>query len=264
MLFDAQPENHLATGSQEHSIAQATGFFWKRKNRTYLITNWHVLCGREPETGQPKNGDGLLPDRVRFPMWKRANIAHLGFFDASLKNFDGSNCWLEHPKLGCKIDIAALRIPNLGVLRDFLFEPYIVHSINNLYNQINMAVGVGSDVFVLGFPYGMRNTGVYPIWKRGSVATEFDYPVKELPCFLVDTATREGMSGSPVIQRAQGMYLSVSGCIMVGEGKTTRFLGVYSGRYIGQTVQEAQLGIVWKPELIEEILQGQQIGSSEL
>jgi hypothetical protein len=44
-------------------------------------------------------------------------------------------------------------------------------------------------------------------------------------------------------------------------GYAERFIGIYSGR-IGSDVFQAQLGIVWKPSVIDEIMEGKIIGKS--
>jgi hypothetical protein len=59
-------------------------------------------------------------------------------------------------------------------------------------------------VFILGFPKGISQ-GAFPIWKRGSIATEPLYGVTTIwaksgaPVILVDALTNDGMSGSPVL-----------------------------------------------------------------
>lgn len=58
------------------------------------------------------------------------------------------------------------------------------------------------------------------------------------------------MSGSPVILRRNGIWQEPD----AGIGTRQCFLGIYSGRLIGDTEFEAQLGIVWKKHLIEEII----------
>ena len=45
-------------------------------------------------------------------------------------------------------------------------------------------------------------------------------------------------------------------------GRIRGFLGVYSGR-IGNDELQAQLGIVWKKKVIEEIITGQTRGNTE-
>lgn len=66
-----------------------------------------------------------------------------------------------------------------------------------------MLLRVATDVFVLGYPKGISGGGEFPIWKRASIATEPDIQLGTLPKMLVDTATREGMLGAPVIAVAR-------------------------------------------------------------
>ncbi|OYV31971.1 MAG: hypothetical protein B7Z81_13455 [Acidocella sp. 20-61-6] len=123
-----------------------------------------------------------------------------------------------------------------------------------------MSILIGSDIFILGFPLGFAITGLLPVWKRGSVATEIDFDVNGLPSFIIDTATREGMSGSPVIARQFGGYTDTNHNVIMGSGPANKFLGVYSGRYVGG-IDEAHLGIVWKAAVIDEIIDAPALGS---
>ncbi len=108
------------------------------------------------------------------------------------------------------------------------------------------------DVFVLGFPIRFF-TDILPIWKRATLSTEYDFPVDGLQKFLIDTATQKGMSGSPVILRQRGGYANTKGDMVMGITAATKFLGVYSGRYTDD-LAAVQLGVVWRKELIDEII----------
>jgi hypothetical protein len=93
----------------------------------------------------------------------------------------------------------------------------------------------------------------------------------DLPKLLIDTATRRGMSGSPVVARRSGIIhprgenlgaTGISPNTIIGQADT--FLGVYSGR-LGNDEMGIQVGIVWKASVIEEIISGNlrgRIGSS--
>jgi hypothetical protein len=97
-----------------------------------------------------------------------------------------------------------------------------------------------------------------PIWKRATIASEPLVDPEGLPKVFVDTATRKGMSGSVAITQTLqvGPYPkkdgSNSNTLMA---ITKEILGVYSGR-IGASTIEAQLGIVWKKHVIDEIIGG--------
>ena len=86
-------------------------------------------------------------------------------------------------------------------------------------------------VFVLGFPVGLHD-GVFPIWKRASIASEPRIDEGDLPKILIHTATREGMSGAPVFVIQRGVH-RVRGdpARIIGHGQC--FLGVYSNRRYG-------------------------------
>ena len=82
--------------------------------------------------------------------------------------------------------------------------------------------------------------------------------------FLIDTATREGMSGAPVIARSFGIYQCKDGSSVHHGQLANRFLGVYSGRYIGENESEIQIGRVWNSSLLEEVAAGNTKGSYDL
>ena len=74
-----------------------------------------------------------------------------------------------------------------------------LNAILNAIPQFDAVYSVGSEVFVLGFPRGLRTQSNFPIWKRGTIATEPAIPRDDgAPLILIDAATRKGMSGSPV------------------------------------------------------------------
>lgn len=41
-----------------------TAFFYLYEGETYLITNWHNVSGREPDTLKCKHRDAAIPDRL--------------------------------------------------------------------------------------------------------------------------------------------------------------------------------------------------------
>jgi hypothetical protein len=110
---------------------------------------------------------------------------------------------------------------------------------------------VAMPVSIIGFPLGLTGPGVFPIWKTGHIASDPDLDYGGTPSFLIDATTRGGMSGSPVVLRLTGGFeMRKGGFILAGSGISTLFLGVYSGRLNDQS----EIGKVWKPQLVSEIL----------
>jgi hypothetical protein len=120
---------------------------------------------------------------------------------------------------------------------------------------------VADDAFVVGYPFADLTYASLPIWKRASLASEPDIDVDQLPKMLIDTATRPGLSGSPVIMQRVGIH-GVTGGVITDDtiiGRIRKFVGIYSGR-IGDGEFKAQLGIVWKARVISEIVGAKRFG----
>jgi hypothetical protein len=151
------------------------------------------------------------------------------------------------------VDIVALPLED--------FPDVEMYAINTLAAELDLAVQIGLEVFILGFPFGIGPGGL-PIWKRGSIASEPELaPTIQLHVF-VDTASRPGMSGSPVVRRSWNTHLLANGSVAVGLSIATKFVGVYSGRTATKDVLEAQLGFTWPAFFVPEIVSGAKVDPS--
>lgn len=108
-------------------------------------------------------------------------------------------------------------------------------------------------ISIIGYPAGIRTGTGFPIWKTGHIASDPDLNYDNKPVFLIDATTRGGMSGSPVVLRMSGGFMNRSGARVISAGTSTKFLGIYSGR-ITQMDNSTEIGFVWKPSVIVDIL----------
>jgi hypothetical protein len=130
------------------------------------------------------------------------------------------------------------------------------HVSHKLRRKADLAVKIGMDVFVLGYPFGADPPG-FPVWKRGSIASEPHLTRPGPGYMLVDTASRPGMSGAPVIRRSRSQHFMEDGTNRpLASNSLTRFIVVYSGRLHTKDPSDAQIGMVWPAEDIEEIIGG--------
>jgi hypothetical protein len=148
-------------------LSTATGFFWRLAGRVLLVTNWHVLSGREPRTGQPKSKDGVIPNRIEFPFRTRENLNIQCSVDCPLHDAQGDNLWMQSARYGQSVDIAFLDITDLiakeSEKKSFNLMP---SCINDIVGGLDIKLHLGSDVFITGFPLGLMKTDIFPIWKR--------------------------------------------------------------------------------------------------
>jgi hypothetical protein len=226
-------------------LGNATAFVWRHNGQDFLITNWHVVTGRNNETGANLHPRGGRPNKLRLHF----NLAPMVFgkSEASQELFaDGNPVWLVHPVHGRSVDVVAIPLP---------IQPEDVHfrPINEMSSE-RLQVSIGMDVFILGYPFGFQLPG-YPVWKRGSIASEPELAPLTRRYMLVDSASRPGMSGAPVIRRSWGNRMLENTAVMMGTGSATRFIGVYSGRLHTNDPNDPQLARVWPQALLQEIVQ---------
>lgn len=223
------------------SLGTATGFIIEWHKKYYLITNYHVVSGRHPDTNEIRDPGGNVPDKLL--IWHHSNVTGTWLIKSEGLYKNGNKIWYEHPN-GHNIDIIAL--PISYTKSDILIYPFDLELAN-----ADMIPEVAMPVSIIGFPMGMSASGKFPIWKTGHIASEPLINLDSKPAFLIDATTRGGMSGSPVVLRLYGGYKTKSGSsMMVTSGVRTLFLGVYSGQW-----PHPEIGKVWKPIVINEILE---------
>ena len=224
------------------TLGVGTGFTVQQGGQTFLITNWHAVTGRHASTAQPLSSSGVAdPDRLMIwhhvagvlGAWK---VRDESLFEAGT----GRPRWREHPR-GREVDVVAL--PLVSLAADTHFYP-----IDLALAKEDVLVAPGEPVSIIGFPFGMSSGGKFPIWKTGHVASDLDLDYDGKPVFLVDATAKPGMSGSPVVARRVGQIRRSRGVDLGGDA--SRFLGVYSGRIHDL----ADVGMVWKPSVLGDIL----------
>lgn len=243
-------------------LAGGTAFFYEKDGHKFLLTNCHNVTGREPVTRKIISKSAATPDKlvIKIPGISEEGILRFCELEMDLYRDDERRVplWWVHPVHAEKVDLAVIPLA-MNLLAELSGEIRIVAANEPLVNNLDVPLRVGQDVFTIGFPR-MMDAGGLPIWKRGSLATHPGQTLGGLPKLYIDTATREGMSGSPVF--ASGIIsVRIPGQQISGLAIRNRFLGIYSGR-VGDDTFQAQLGVVWKESAIVETINGRTTGIS--
>lgn len=228
--------------SDSKKISSATIFCVDNAGKNYLITNWHVVTGVDPDSNLLLDKNGSRPDELK--VYFISSVDNTKRFIRTIKLYDeeGKPAWKEHP-FGQKVDVVAIPIEN--ITETFLFV------LNMSMADTDMLAGPGMHVSIIGFPLGITSASYFPIWKGGYIASDPDLDCHGLPLILIDATTRRGMSGSPVLATASN-YINKSGANINSGRVQILFLGVYSGR----ENELAEIGKVWKANVIKEIISG--------
>jgi hypothetical protein len=230
----------------ETPLGQGTGFMWKTREQYYLVTNWHVLSMRDFFTQANLRTDAGRPNILR-TLFNIQGSFEKQQWDVKIRDDNDKPLWLVHPSR--RVDIAVLPIP-------FRQQDLVVtlYPLNVLANAA-LRIEIGMEVFILGYPFKIEPPA-YPVWKRGSIASEPQLARLTTDYMLVDTASRPGMSGAPVIRRSWTNHMVQPGVVALVDTPLNKFIGVYSGRVPTDHPGEAQIGLVWADYLIHEIIAG--------
>jgi Trypsin-like peptidase domain len=179
----------VSTLRNDAALTNATGFFFERDDRLYLVTCRHVLFD-EPS--------GHAPDRIEIEVHvDAADVARTTQFSIPLYR-DGKSAWREGLDSGGAIDVAAIelerpKLPDSMLLR--AFTP------RHLVEPLEL-VELGTPVLVTGFPLGVYDElHRLAVARQAAVASSFGIRFQGKGYFLIDARLHRGTSGAPVVAR---------------------------------------------------------------
>lgn len=180
---------HIATFEHERGLTNASGFFFERDERLWLVTARHVLI--DAPTKHFPNRIEIRIHTSRTDLTRSSTISMLTYRD-------GKALWRQGKDSGGEIDVAMLEID-----RALLPEAAVLHAFTPSHLLTAPApVGVGSSVLILGFPLGFYDT-VYnlPVVRQSVIASAFGIRFQGRGYFLTDARMHRGSSGAPVVMR---------------------------------------------------------------
>ncbi|ASP32044.1 serine protease [Labrenzia sp. VG12] len=202
----------ILTLNQGSVLTNATGFFFQRDERLYLVSSRHVFID---ETSRHR------PDAFQIELHVSAeDVAQTIHFLIPLYH-DGNALWREGFDRGGLIDVALIeldkhRLPEQCVLHAFSEA----HLIDPAANQPE----VGERLLIPGYPLGFSDTlHALPVVRHAIIASSFGMRFQGQGYFLTDARTHRGSSGAPVL-----MY-SKHG--EIGDGTLNcHLIGIHSAR----------------------------------
>jgi len=179
----------VLTYQGDNPLTNASGFFFERDDRLFVVTSRHVVVDAPTEH---------FPDRIVIELHVDANnMAKATGFSIPLYR-DGKPLWRQGMDRGGEVDVAVIEIeraalPETAALRAF--------TLRHLYDADHQ-VEVGTSVLVLGFPLGFHDTLHHmPVARHAVVASSFGLRFQGMGYFLTDARTHRGISGAPVVLR---------------------------------------------------------------
>lgn len=182
----------ILTFQQNQTLTGATGFFFERGDRLFLVTSRHVLVDAP---------SGHFPDRIEIELHvDAANLARSTGFSILLYR-DGQSIWRQGADTGGDIDIAVIEIERPALPRTVLLRAFTPEHLH----RPPATVEVGTSILVVGYPLGFHDTLHHmPVVRHAVVASSFGLRFQGEGYFLTDARTHRGTSGAPVVMRRAG------------------------------------------------------------
>ncbi len=180
---------HVSTFNGQKPLTSASGFFFARDERLFLVTSRHVMFD-EPS--------GHFPDRIEIELHNNpGNLAQSTGFSMPLYR-DGSSLWRQGLDAAGEIDVAVLEIERAALPESVTYRAF---SPAHLPGRADL-VEVGASLLVVGFPLGFHDTLHHmPVVRHAIVASCYGLRFQGEGYFLTDARTHRGTSGAPVVMR---------------------------------------------------------------
>lgn len=169
------------------ALTAASGFYFERGERLFLVTSRHVLVDA-PSSHHP--------DRLEIVLHTDAvDLTRTATLSALLYR-DGKSVWRQATDSGGDVDVAVLELdrralPRNAVVRAFT-QDHLPHRLDD--------VGIGAPVLIVGFPLGFYDTLHHlPVARQAVVASAFGVRFQGQGVFLTDARMHRGASGAPVV-----------------------------------------------------------------
>lgn len=176
---------------QKQQLTNATGFFFERDQRLFLVTSQHVLID---ETSKH------FPDRIEIELHTDpGNLTRSSSFSMPLYR-EGKSLWRQGLDCAGEIDVAVLEIERAALPKTTIYRAFTPQHLARGTDSVE----VGTALLIVGFPLGFHDTLHHmPIVRHAVIASSFGWRFQGEGYFLTDGRTHRGTSGAPVVQRVR-------------------------------------------------------------
>ncbi len=231
----------IGTFEIDRGLTNASGFFFLREEKLFLVTSRHVLID-EPSQHHPNRIEIELHTDAA-DLGKSTGLSMLLFAD-------GKSCWRQGRDAAGEIDVAVIELDRSALPAGALLSAFTpAHLVGVDPAQAGHAgIEVGSSLLIVGFPLGFHDTLHHlPVVRQAVLASAYGLRFQGEGFFLTDARTHRGTSGAPVVMRDTSAGADPA--------LPWKLLGVHSGRLDMKTrdlVQDESLGlnVAWYADIL--------------
>ena len=181
----------VLTFSGERGLTSASGFFFERDDRLFLVTSRHVLFDA---------ASGHSPDRIEIQLHTDPRDLTRQATLSILLHEHGLAVWHQARDSGGEVDVAALALDRSAMPAGCVVQPFGPEHLAASFDLFE----VGDRLAIPGFPLGFFDTVHHlPVVRQASIASSFGVRFQGQGYFLTDGRMHRGSSGSPVLARVE-------------------------------------------------------------
>ncbi|AXS79550.1 serine protease [Dechloromonas sp. HYN0024] len=232
----------IATFHEKSLLTNASGFFFGRDERLFLVTSRHVVFDKASKH---------FPTRIEIELHTNAaNIAESTGFSIPLYH-NGKSLWRHGLDAAGDIDVAVIEINRKALPKTAVYRAFSPHHLLSSLDQVE----VGSSLLIVGFPLGFHDAMHHtPVVRHAIIASSFGLRFQGEGFFLTDARTHRGSSGAPVVMRIVDTTTAHGDLPWM-------LLGVHSARFdVGNRdlVEDEALGLncAWYADILLKLTEG--------
>jgi hypothetical protein len=182
----------VSTFADKDSLTSASGFFFARGQRLFLVTSRHVVID-EPTKH--------FPDRLEIELHTNAvDMGKSTGFSIPLYR-NAKSVWRQGKDSAGEIDVAVVEIDRSALPRTAVYRAFSPQHLASPSARIE----IGSSLLIVGFPLGFHDRLHHlPVARQTIVASAFGLRFQGEGYFLTDARTHRGSSGAPVVMKMEG------------------------------------------------------------
>jgi hypothetical protein len=178
----------VSTFAGTRLLTHASGFFFERDDRLFLVTSRHVLIDKPSQH---------FPDRIEIELHLDEHNMTRSTGYSMLLYRERKSVWRQAQDGGGDVDVAVIEIE-----RPALPAGTVLRAFSPAHLQAMPTVEVGSALLVVAFPLGFHDTLHHlPVVRQAMLASSFGLRFQGQGYFLTDARMHRGTSGAPVVMR---------------------------------------------------------------
>ena len=231
----------ISTYDGDRLLTRATGFFFARDQRLFVVTSRHVVLD-EPSKH--------FPDRLEVELHTSATNLTQSTGLSMLLYRDGKSIWRQGEDPAGEIDVAVIEVDRTALPTTVLLRAFTPAHLQDSLDEIE----VGSPLLIVGFPLGFHDTLHHlPVVRQAVISSSFGLRFQGQGYFLTDARTHRGTSGAPVVMRDRTAHSDAD--------LPWKLLGVHSARMDMKTrdaEHDESLGLncAWYADILMTLTEG--------